>query len=370
MIKQLKSVPWLMAVVGTVTSLVVAGAAGAAAQPDLAASAVAASHAANQPSVSIVVTGRVPVGATVKITGTVHPGAPHRAVKLQLRRSGSWQTVGTKTLTAISTYRFSRRFATTGNWRFRVVIPRHGATRRITSRARTIDVRTPGYDVSYPQCGSTLPAGSFGLVGVDGGRPYDVNPCLATEIDWATTTGSPAYYVNTADPGPTKSTHWPKGQRSPQVCGAGSLNSTACSYDYGWNAARDSYARAAAAATSVGAPAVSSATWWLDVETGNSWESVDSRETATHYANDTAALKGMRGYLRAKGVRTVGVYSTIHQWNQITGGASLAKAPVWYAGVGGPSSAGVRCASRYSFTGGPVRLTQYRRGGFDADNAC
>jgi hypothetical protein len=369
MSKQLTSVTRLIAVFATVTSLVVAGAGGAAAQSDRAMSAGAARQAAKQRPVSIVVAGRVPVGAKVRFTGSVHPAAPHQAVKLQLRSSGSWQTVRTKRLSAKSTYKFKRRFATSGNWRFRVVVPRHGATRKVKSRARTIHVRTPGYDVSFPQCGATLPAGRFGLVGVDGGRPYAVNPCLATEIDWAMTTGSPAYYVNSADPGPKASTHWPKGQTSPQACKASSLNSTACSYDYGWNAAKDSYARAAAAAASVGAPAVSRATWWLDVETGNSWQ-VDNGETATHYANDTAALKGMRGYLRARGVSTVGVYSTAHQWRQITGGASLAKAAIWYAGVGGPSSAAAHCASRYSFTGGPVRLTQYRKGGFDADNAC
>jgi hypothetical protein len=156
-------------------------------------------------------------------------------------------------------------------------VPRHGAPRKVRSKARTIHVRTPGHDVSYPQCGGTLPAGSFAI-------------------------------VNTADPGPKMSTHWPKGQTSPQVCKAGSFNSTTCSYDYGWNAAKDSYARAAAAAS------------------------------------------------------TVGVYSTSHQWQQITGGASVAKAPVWYAGVVGPPSAAAHCASSYSFTGGPVRLTQFRTG--------
>jgi hypothetical protein len=369
MSKQLNVVTRLIAVVATVTSLVVAGAGSAAAQPGRAATAAAARHAAGQRPVSIVVVGNVPVGAKVRFTGTVHPAAPHQAVKLQLRSSGSWHTVRTKKLSAKSTYRFKRRFPTTGSWRFRVIVPRHGTTHKIKSRARTIHVRTPGYDVSYPQCGGTLPAGSFGLVGVDGGRPYDVNPCLATEIAWARTTGSPAYYVNTADPRPNASTHWPKGQTSPQACRASSLNSTACSYDYGWNAATDSYARAAAAATLVGAPAVSRATWWLDVEMGNSWQ-VDNGATATHYANDIAALKGMRGYLRAKGARTVGVYSTSHQWQQITGGASFAKAHIWYAGVGGPSSAAAHCASTHSFTGGPVRLTQFRKGGFDADNAC
>ena len=36
-----------------------------------------------------------------------------------------------------------------------------------------------GNDVSYPQCGSTLPgAPAFGIVGVNGGLANDLNPCL------------------------------------------------------------------------------------------------------------------------------------------------------------------------------------------------
>jgi hypothetical protein len=375
MTKQLGSVARLLVALVTLTGVVVGGAGGAAARPDRAAARAAAVRApaqqvAKSRPVSIVVARRVPVGATVKITGAVHPAAPHQRVKLQLRSSGAWHTLRTKKLTANSTYRFKQTFATTGNRRFRVVVPRHGATHKIKSRARTVHVTTPGNDVSYPQCGGALPAGSFGIVGVDGGRPFDVNPCLAAEIAWAAGAGSPAYYVNTANPGPKKSTHWPNGQTSPQLCKSSSPNSKGCSYDYGWNAAKDSYARAAAAAVSAGAPAVSGATWWLDVESGNSWQALDRAATAIHYANDTATLQGIRAYLRAKGVRTVGVYSTTHQWQAITGGATLHKAPVWYAGVGGPSSAAAHCSAAHSFTTGPVRLTQYVTGGFDADNIC
>jgi hypothetical protein len=369
-----RSATRLFAAVVTVVGVVVVGAGGAGAQADrrtwVGVISASGTSAAKSPRVSLTVVARVPVGATVKIIGTVRPAAPRSIVKLQRRSSGVWQTVVTKELTRKSTYAFSRTFATAGSQRFRVLVPRHGSTHKIKSTARTVSVATPGYDVSYPQCLSVPPAGSFGIVGVDGGKPYDVNPCLASEITWAAAVGRPAYYVNTANPGPTMSTHWPTGQSTPALCDPASLDSSACSYDYGWNAATDSYARAAAAAASVGAPAASGAMWWLDAETGNTWESLEFGETPASYANDTAALTGMRDYLQAQGVRSVGVYSTAHQWQRITGGASLGRAPVWYAGLGGPTSAGTHCASTYAFTGGPVRLTQYAKGGFDADNAC
>jgi hypothetical protein len=370
---QLRSMTRLLGALVTVAGLLVAGAGGAAAQPDRRtwAGVVGGAHqAAKPPRVSLTVSGRVPVGATVIITGRLRTAAPRSTVKLRSRTTGGWHTVATKKLTRKSTYRFSQKFAAVGSRQFRVVVPRHGATRMIKSASRTVRASIPGRDVSYPQCQSVLPAGPFGIVGVDGGLPFKANACLAAEIAWAAAFGPPAYYANTANPGPTKSTHWPAGQTSPRVCAATAPDSSACSYDYGWNAAADSYARAAAAAASVGTPAVASATWWLDAETGNTWESLELGETAVYYGNDTAALTGMRDFLRASGVRTVGVYSTTHQWQRITGGASLGKAPVWYAGLGGPSSAAAHCASTFSFTGGPVRLTQYVSGGFDADNAC
>jgi hypothetical protein len=234
----------------------------------------------------------------------------------------------------------------------------------LTARAR-------GNDVSYPQCGSPLPtAADFGIVGVDGGRPFEVNPCLAEQIVWARTAGRPAYYLNTANPGPRLSTHWPLGQTQPRTCTRTRPDSAACAFDYGWNVAQDSLARARAAAASVGAPDVTRSSWWLDVEVHNTWESLEYGHTAKFLANDTAVLRGAQRLLQRRGVGRVGAYSTLHQWQRITGGASLGRAPVWYAGVGTRASAAARCAPAYSFTGGPVRLTQFLRNGFDADLRC
>src|SRR4051812_21753099 len=102
------------------------------------------------------------------------------------------------------------------------------------------------YDVSYPQCGGSLPSNATGgIVGVNGGIVFSANPCLAAEYAWAAkaTTYAPAFYANTANPGPAYSSHWPSGQQTPQVCDG--TNSAACAYDYGWNAASDSFRDAA-----------------------------------------------------------------------------------------------------------------------------
>lgn len=334
------------------------------------ASGAPAADAATTPHVRLTVARSVPVGATTSLSGSVSPAAAGRRVRLQRYSAGAWHTVGKKRLTRRSTYAFSRRFATVGTYRYRTRVARHRGFRRGTSPTRSVVVAKPGYDVSYPQCRGSLPAGAtFAVVGADGGRPFRANPCLAEQVSWADAVGTPAYYANTADPGPARSSFWPTGQRSPRVCSASARNSTACSYDYGWNAAKDALSRAVSAAASVGAPSPARAHWWLDVETGNTWQADEPAGSTADEARDAAALAGMRGYLLSRGVPVVGVYSTAHQWRVITGGASLSQAPVWYAGSGGPTSALTHCRSA-SFTGGPVRLAQYARSGFDADHRC
>lgn len=237
------------------------------------------------------------------------------------------------------------------------------------AKAKSQPAPAATYDVSYPQCGKTLPSSpTGGIVGVNGGVVFSANPCLGTEWSWALKGASvaPAFYANTADPGPAYSSHWPAGQTAPMACDGS--NSTACSYDYGWNAAKDSYADAAKVTATPGAY-----TWWLDVETGNSWQTLESAygQTPTARANDQAALAGAVAELKGAGVTRVGMYSTSYQWGQITGdtGTQFATAPVWVAGTGTQSTAIANCSST-SFTGGPVMLTQYAQSGYDADHWC
>ena len=227
------------------------------------------------------------------------------------------------------------------------------------------------YDVSYPQCGKTLPAPiDGGIVGVNNGLALSQNPCLATEWAWAVNgpTYAPALYINTADPGPAFSSHWPTGQSTPQVCDPADNNSTACSYDYGWNYANDAFDRALTVTS-----AAATVQWWLDVETGNSWQTLESGygQTATSKANDRASIAGAVAALQSRGVRSVGVYSTSFQWTQITGGSGLQfqSQPAWVAGVGTLSTAQSNCGTT-SFTGGPIVLAQYAKNGYDADYHC
>jgi hypothetical protein len=227
-----------------------------------------------------------------------------------------------------------------------------------------------GYDVSYPQCGRRLPApGAFAIVGVNGGLPYSANPCLAAQYRWAATSSGEgpkaSLYINTANPGPAVSSHWPTGQQAPKACDG--TWSTACAYDYGWNAAGDAFATAAAALTTQIAASVP---WWLDVETANSWNGQD-------LTTNTAALRGYLDRLAALAPsQPIGIYSASGAWATITGAAAptspinqpFATIPNWVAGATAKTAPGF-CTSR-SFTGGPVRYVQYVSGGIDHDYAC
>jgi hypothetical protein len=222
----------------------------------------------------------------------------------------------------------------------------------------------PGYDVSWPQCGVSYPINPvFGIVGVNKGIVFSPNPCLASEVTWAGGT-SAALYANTGNPGPALSSHWPTGQTSPQVCSATNPDTAACAFDYGYNAAMDSYADAVSAFTALGlstSPAGSA--WWLDVETSNSWRS--------DVTLNVAALSGAVYYLGSVArVASLGFYSTSYQWGVITGGASAFSAyPSWIAGAADATGAAANCAGP-GFTGGGVALAQYPSGGFDADLRC
>jgi hypothetical protein len=239
---------------------------------------------------------------------------------------------------------------------------------------------TVGYDVSYPQCGSSLPRDrAFAVVGVNGGLSTKANPCLSTQLAWAwkssgVVAGQPKaqLYLNTANPGEVRDevTTWPKTGTTPYGACDGS-NSAACSYQYGWERARYSvttfFLPAARAAGVDTAPA--GYTWWLDVETANTWQS----GSAAALARNRATLEGMTTYLTSQGGR-VGLYSTNYQWNQIVGSvpsdSTLAGRPSWLAGASSLNGARTICSRTPLVPDGKVTLGQYVQGGWDRNTSC
>jgi hypothetical protein len=238
-----------------------------------------------------------------------------------------------------------------------------------------------GHDISHPECGQEPPTGgAFGIVGINQGRPFSTNPCLQAQYRWAA--GRPsgaAVYVNTSNPAPTSAHYWPRsGSSDPARCtDANSTTDPGCAYDYGWHAA----GYALTTSRRLGA-AVTARTWWLDVETSNTWNG-DS-------TSNTAVLQGMYDYLRSHGVARVGLYSTGYQWQKITGGYTastaadyrrawspaltadypLHEAPLWVAtGANSRRTASAKCPT--SFTGGPTQMVQFiGTDGFDTNAMC
>jgi major membrane immunogen (membrane-anchored lipoprotein) len=233
-----------------------------------------------------------------------------------------------------------------------------------------------GFDISWPQCGHTLPQSpGFGIIGATGGSPFTANKCLDNELLWAigALNDSPAFYANTGDAGPAYAAAWPTKQQTPEVCSG--ANSVACSYDYGWNAARSAFENAVIAEGDTGSanPTLDarSAPWWLDVETGNAWQTIEYGRTFASETYDRAMLEGEVASFTNIGVKSIGIYSTASQWQVITGnsGSAFSQIPVWIPGFATLTAAEAAC-SMTSFTGARVAMIQYPSQGFDGDYVC
>ena len=235
----------------------------------------------------------------------------------------------------------------------------------------SVPVATPdqaGVDVSWPQCNDALPATfGFAIVGVNRGRTFSENDCLLRQFEWA---GQGAdVYLNTGNPGPDHSRFWPVGQSEPVACEPSDDDSHECAYLYGWNAAADGYARVLAAYVTLGwadagAERVpSDGTWWLDVETANTWRG--DREL------NVTTLHGAVDFLESVGVAEVGFYSTPLLWWRVTRGADdFTGYPAWHAGGRDRAGAEDRCESTSAFTGGELRMVQWIEDGLDRNVRC
>ena len=207
-----------------------------------------------------------------------------------------------------------------------------------------------GYDSSTYQCG--LPArGAFGLVAVTNGRPFSRNSCLAPELAGAP--GPAAVYMNTG---------YSPLYASRVTAGCGARAATVS----GTVVQRQAYAIGCSEAETARAYLYAATgrrvrSWWLDVETANSWSD-------SNLLLNRAALRGAIDFLKARGA-ILGLYSTSRQWGEVTGGWQAPGFDAnWIAGAGSPAQAAAFCGA--SITGAPVWLVQFVRAGLDADRAC
>jgi hypothetical protein len=188
-----------------------------------------------------------------------------------------------------------------------------------------------GYDVSYPQCpGTTQPAGAFGIIGVNDGRPFTLNPCFGTEYAGAAN----SVYINTG---------YAKAYRSNITSGCSAASAGNQAWAIGCSEAEYSLINIR----------VTPSMWWLDVEAANSWSS-------GNLAPNRSAIQGALDRLKSTG--PVGVYSTSSAWGRITGGyAPPGLPPDWVAGGS--------CTQPF-MPNTQVWLTQATSGGVDYDTAC
>ena len=216
---------------------------------------------------------------------------------------------------------------------------------------------TTGHDISYPQCGGALPAGGFGIVGVNGGYPFvHYNPCLAPEYAHSP---NAALYINTGyDPLYTQV----DGQYTTKGCLAKSASiHGSAEQKAAWAIGCSEATRSMAYATSQDITKPSS--WWLDVETENSWSSTD-------LSMNQYTIQGIVDTLRRSSRAAVGIYSTGYQWHKITGGLSVSGVRANWVATGSPSAGDAPTHCGVGFSGAPVWFVQYLQGGFDTNYVC
>lgn len=238
-----------------------------------------------------------------------------------------------------------------------------------------------GIDISYPQCGKSIPkTQAFGVVGVNGGLATTTNSCLKDQLIWAsksvggTSQNKVQLYVNTANPGGLGTSSWPNSSTAENPYGpcTGS-DSIACAWQYGWNrASEDVTNRFVPTANRAGIDSTPSTyIWWLDVETLNTWKSPTS---SFNTQSNAADLEGMAALFQSVGGR-VGLYSTAYQWGQIVGNSVSSTSNLnglnnWRPGGANLSTAKQACTATPLTVNGSVVLTQFVSKNLDYDYSC
>lgn len=192
-------------------------------------------------------------------------------------------------------------------------------------------------DVSWPNCNIAAPVNNgLGVIGVTGGLDFRSNPCLYNESRWFSHI---ALYTNTGYAGIKNARNF---LNYPNRC---SYNNELClAYNYGFNSGKY-------AVNYANDNAVHSTSWWLDVETDNSWSS--------DYLYNRADLQGTIDALEQFTFKSsIGIYSTLYQWDSITGNWQNTL-PNWVATGGSSYLTAKSYCQGQAFNGGNTWLSQY-----------
>jgi cell wall assembly regulator SMI1 len=108
--------------------------------------------------------------------------------------------------------------------------------------------------------------------------------------------------------------------------------------------------------------------WWLDIETGNTWDS-----SAGGQQRNLADIEGMVAYFRSISTEA-GIYSTSYQLGQIAGtiptSSPINNVMSWIPGARSLSGAQANCSLAPLTSGGKVVITQWFGRTFDQDYSC
>ncbi|MBN3499751.1 VCBS repeat-containing protein [Arthrobacter pascens] len=229
--------------------------------------------------------------------------------------------------------------------------------------AQAVSLR--GHDISWPQCptavggfGLPLPPASsqFVVIGLTKGLPFTENPCLASQLKWATDNRKPAQaYTMAAFPTAAQlATYRTQGPWS-SATRAGQLSNVG-------------YAEARFAIASLVKTGFAPRVVWIDVEPrpAQPWPTA----TAVQQRENRYLIEGlMRGLRDAR--YSYGLYSFTSGWASITGSWRLPGVPVWATAgmLDYPNEALDRCRQP-SFSGGRVYISQWYDNTRDYDLTC
>lgn len=222
-----------------------------------------------------------------------------------------------------------------------------------------------GHDVSWPQCSPSV--GGFGLpmppvstqfviIGLTRGLPFTENPCLGSQVSWASTNNKRAHGYAMAG-FPTAAQLSTYGARGPWAATtrAGQLSNVG-------------YAEAQFAVASMNRIGFRPPVVWIDVEPrpAQPWPT----GTTAQQRDNRLIIEGLMRGLRDSGF-SYGLYSYASGWNDITGSWRLPGVPVWATAgrLDYPGEALDRCRQP-SFSGGHVYISQWYDDTRDYDLTC